>query len=76
MRICAKLLCEETATASVSVRYSDRTAIVEELSPERDPNVLDLCDPHASSLTPPRGWRLLDQRSTLRGAEAGVHVRA
>lgn len=63
MRPCAKLRCEETAAASVTVRYADRTAIVEALWHERDPNLLDLCDRHASGLTAPRGWRLVDQRS-------------
>lgn len=62
MRPCAKLRCEETAAASVAVRYADRTAIVDALSYERDPNLLDLCDRHASGLTAPRGWRLVDQR--------------
>lgn len=68
--------CEETAAASVAVRYVDRTAIVEPLSPERDPNLLDLCEAHASGLTAPRGWRLLDQRPELQDAEAGVQISA
>jgi len=76
MRPCAKMRCEEAAAASVAVRYSDRTAIVQPLSSERNPNLLDLCEPHASRLTPPRGWRLLDERPALLDAGAGVQVSA
>lgn len=72
MRPCAKMRCEETAAASVAVRYADRTAIVEDLSLERDPNLLDLCETHASRLTAPMGWRLIDQRPALQGAEVQV----
>lgn len=76
MRLCAKMGCDEAADASVAVRYADRTAVVEALSPERDPNLLDLCDPHASRLTAPRGWTLLDQRPAALDLEAGVQVSA
>lgn len=74
MRPCAKMRCDEAAAASVAVRYVDRTAIVEPLSRERDPNLLDLCEPHASKLTPPKGWRLLDERPV--GLEAPVQASA
>ncbi|HEX6209026.1 MAG TPA: DUF3499 family protein [Actinomycetota bacterium] len=76
MRRCAKMRCEEVAAASVAVRYSDRTAIVEPLSAERDPNLLDLCEPHASSLTAPRGWRLVDQRPGAMELPSPVHASA
>ena len=76
MRPCAKMRCEEAAAASVAVRYVDRTAIVQPLSPERDPNLLDLCEAHASGLTAPRGWRVLDERPAALDVEAGVQVSA
>lgn len=76
MRPCAKMRCEEAAQASVAVRYADRTAVVELLSSERDPNLLDLCGSHASRLTPPRGWRLLDQRPEAILEEAPVQASA
>jgi hypothetical protein len=35
---------------------------VGDLSPDRDPNLVDLCGEHAERLTPPIGWRIVRQR--------------
>jgi hypothetical protein len=35
------------------------------LSGSREPHAYDLCDRHASRITPPTGWRLEDRRRPL-----------
>jgi hypothetical protein len=62
MRRCVKLRCEEAASSTVAVRYADRTVWVRDLVPQHDPNLLDLCAGHADHLTPPLGWRTVDER--------------
>ena len=42
--------------------YAHARAWLDPLIPERDPHAYDLCDRHASRLTPPHGWALLDRR--------------
>lgn len=49
--------------ATVTLRYADREVVVGDLLPERDPNLLDLCDDHVGRMTPPVGWRVIDERS-------------
>jgi uncharacterized protein DUF3499 len=34
-----------------------------ELTPDTDPSLVDLCLEHADRLTPPIGWRIIDQRT-------------
>lgn len=50
--------------ATVTLRYADREVVVGDLLPERDPNLLDLCDDHIVRMTPPVGWRVIDERSS------------
>lgn len=68
MRTCAKLRCRSRALATVSLRYEDREVVVGDLSPEADPNLVDLCEEHAGRLTPPVGWRITDARSRVPAA--------
>lgn len=62
MRICAKLRCRSKASVTVALRYGDREVLVDELSPDTDPTLVDLCREHADRLTPPIGWRIVDVR--------------
>lgn len=39
--------------------YSDSTAVVGPLAAQAEPHTYDLCEPHARSLTAPRGWDLV-----------------
>lgn len=64
MRTCAKLRCRLGASLTVALRYGDREVLVGRLSPDTDPNLVDLCLEHAERLTPPIGWRIVDQRGT------------
>lgn len=39
--------------------YNDSTAVVGPLAAFAEPHTYDLCEPHARSLTAPRGWDLV-----------------
>ncbi len=39
--------------------YADSTAVVGPLAVAPEPHTYDLCEPHARSLTAPRGWELV-----------------
>jgi hypothetical protein len=62
MRSCAKIGCREPAAATIGIRYEARELLVADLLPQRDPNLLDLCEAHTGRLTAPFGWNLLDAR--------------
>jgi hypothetical protein len=64
MRACAKSGCDEAATASIGLRYEERVVVVGDLQLRYDPNLLELCGPHADRLTPPRGWVSEDRRDS------------
>jgi hypothetical protein len=63
MRTCAKLRCTTRASITVALRYGDREVLVDRLSPDTDPTLVDLCLDHAERLTPPMGWRIVDLRA-------------
>jgi hypothetical protein len=44
------------------MRYRERVLWVGDLLPERDPNLLDLCEEHAGRITAPHGWTLRQDR--------------
>ena len=50
---------------TISLRYVDREVVIGDLLPERDPNLLDLCDEHVSRMTPPVGWTVRDERANV-----------
>ena len=63
MRTCSKNGCQSDAAATVTLRYGTKEVEVVDLSRERDPNLLELCGPHADALSVPLGWGLADLRS-------------
>jgi hypothetical protein len=63
MRSCAKMRCTAEPVATVALLYAQREVLVEDLAPERDPNLLDLCRHHVEGMTPPLGWTVSDRRS-------------
>jgi uncharacterized protein DUF3499 len=63
MRTCAKMRCGQPPVATVALAYTERTVVVSVLLPERDPNLLDLCDEHVARMTPPVGWVVIDERA-------------
>jgi hypothetical protein len=68
MRGCAKAGCEESADASIGLRYGDRIVVIGDLEARYDPNLLELCSAHADALRPPRGWLREDRRAPAPGA--------
>jgi hypothetical protein len=63
MRTCAKMRCGAEPVATVALLYTAREVVVTELTPTRDPNLLDLCRAHVDRMTPPLGWAVIDRRS-------------
>ena len=63
MRTCAKMRCGNDPMATVALNYAEREVVVGDLSAERDPNLLDLCDEHVGRMTPPVGWVVRDERA-------------
>jgi hypothetical protein len=55
--------CGLEPVVTVSLRYDERTVVVESLRADRDPRLLDLCREHADRMTPPVGWTIRDART-------------
>ena len=68
-RRCARPGCNLAASATLCYHYAERTVWLEPLLVEAHPANHDLCANHANRLSPPKGWRLEDRRSSAR---AGV----
>jgi len=69
-RRCTRNSCERPAAATLTYSYKDSTVVIGPLSVYAEPHTYDLCDRHAASVTPPRGWEVL--RLTLPGAPREV----
>lgn len=69
MRTCARMSCRSSPIATIALRYADRTVVVRDLVPTRDPNLLDLCGSHLERMTPPVGWLVDDARTPALSAE-------
>ena len=54
--------CPEEPVATIALRYADRLVVIDELRPNRDPRLLDLCARHVGAMTPPVGWVVEDAR--------------
>ena len=63
VRICSKNGCQANAEATVTLRYGPKEVVVVDLERERNPNLLELCGPHADGLSVPLGWELTDLRT-------------
>jgi hypothetical protein len=55
--------CAHEPVVTISLLYTERAVVVDDLFVERDPNLLDLCDEHVSRMTPPVGWVVRDRRT-------------
>jgi len=62
-RLCSRTGCSEAAAATLTYDYGHALAWLDPLHDERDPHHYDLCDRHASRVSPPRGWDLRDRRA-------------
>lgn len=63
LRTCRRTGCRWPAAASLSYRYATRQVWLVDLRPAPDPALYDLCPDHADTLTVPRGWDRVDERS-------------
>jgi hypothetical protein len=70
VRGCAKAGCDQPAVVTIGLRYGDRVVVMGDLAARFDPNLLELCDGHAESLTVPRGWAAEDRRARAVSADA------
>ena len=50
--------CGSRATATLTYVYADQMAVLGPLSAEASPHSYDLCERHATRITPPQGWLL------------------
>lgn len=55
--------------ATLTYAYRDSTAVLGPLALRAEPGCYDLCGPHASALTVPRGWEVI--RLPVDEAESG-----
>ncbi|GHJ45802.1 hypothetical protein Cs7R123_31440 [Catellatospora sp. TT07R-123] len=58
-RRCSRNGCPRQAVATLTYVYAESTAVVGPLAAHQEPHTYDLCEPHALSLTAPRGWELV-----------------
>jgi len=65
MRSCAKLRCGSRASVTAIRCSGSREVLLADLTLEPDRNLVDLCGAHADALTPPVGWRVIDERTSI-----------
>lgn len=65
MRTCRRTACRWPAMASLAFRYETRQVWLTDLISPPHPAVWDLCPHHADTLTVPRGWERVDERTTV-----------
>jgi hypothetical protein len=58
-RRCSRNGCPRAAVATLTYVYAESTAVIGPLAAFPEPHTYDLCEPHARSLTTPRGWELV-----------------
>ena len=58
-RGCSRSGCSEQATSTLTYVYRDSTAVLGPLATQAEPHGYDLCRPHASALSAPRGWEVI-----------------
>lgn len=63
LRTCGRAGCRWPASATLSFRYETGQVWLMDLAPEPHPSLYDLCPHHADTLTVPRGWERVDERS-------------
>lgn len=58
-RTCSRQTCRRAARSTLTFVYADSTAVIGPLSVHAEPHAYDLCEQHARSMTPPRGWEIV-----------------
>ena len=63
-RQCSRPGCASAASATMTYEYASKSAWLDDLASEADPNQYDLCPAHADRLAVPQGWDRTDRRAT------------
>ena len=66
-RPCQKPGCSRDATATLTLDYASKVAVLGQLGPVADPTALDLCVPHATAFSALQGWKLVRYRERNEG---------
>lgn len=61
-RLCSRPTCAQVAHATLSFDYATQRAVLTQLIADLTPELYDLCEAHADRTSPPRGWKLTDER--------------
>ena len=64
VRLCSRPGCAADASATMTYDYTARSAWIDDLEPESEPNQYDLCATHADRLAVPQGWARSDRRAS------------
>lgn len=59
VRICSKIACRASASATLTYDYGDAMVVIGPLSGRVEPHGYDLCSRHAAGLRVPQGWRII-----------------
>ena len=54
--------------ATMGLSYHRRIVVIGDLTPQANPNLVDLCAEHLERLRPPVGWSIEDERSAVPSA--------
>ncbi len=71
-RQCSRTGCSDAAAVTLSYHYGKSQVWIDQLSPEREPHMYDMCAYHAAGLSVPRGWHLDDRRQLRHGGLIAV----
>ena len=62
VRSCTRSGCRETAEVALEFQYASSSIWIDDVAPEREPNVYELCGKHWARFAPPNGWSVDDRR--------------
>jgi hypothetical protein len=71
-RQCSRSGCADAAAVTLSYHYGQSQVWIDNLWPEREPHVYDMCESHAARLSVPQGWHLDDRRRGRAGTLIAV----
>ena len=63
-RLCDRPACGAAASACLTFQYANRRVWLDDLSPDPDPAMIELCTYHADRVSVPVGWSGEDRRAT------------
>ena len=64
-RLCDRPACGAPAAACLTFQYASRRVWLDDLLPDPDPAMIELCTFHADRVSVPVGWSGEDRRATV-----------